>query len=155
VFETRHAMNMSRRKRGAMLIDAILAIYLVAIAALVLSATLGGAIVSRGLADQRTKATCVANRQIEAIKSLGYPNLNFASLQFYGLADASTSATTCTFTTCGTTWDRVSTILPQGTGTITITDVTTTVKKVVVTVTWLSRTGNRTVSVSTEIGRLT
>ena len=148
-------MSMSRRKRGAMLIDAILAIYLVAVVALVLSATLAGAVVSRGLADQRTKATCIANRQLEAIKGLGYENLSFASLQFYGLADTSTSSTTCTFTTCGATSEKVSTILPQGTGTTTITDVTATVKKIVINVRWLSKTGNRTVTVSTEIGKLT
>jgi hypothetical protein len=147
-------MNILRRKRGATMMDAILAIYMVAIVALVFSATIGAAVVGRGLADERTKATCIASRQLEAIKSVGYSNLTFASLQFYGLADASISPTKCSFTTCGTTSERVSSILRQGTGTIEMVDVTSTVKRVTVTVTWQSKTGQRTVSVSTEIGKL-
>lgn len=147
-------MKILRQKRAAMLVDAILAIYLVAIVALVFSATLGAAVVSRAMADERTKATCIASRQLEAIKSIGYSNLNYTSLQFYGLANSSTDANTFSFTNCGTTSERVSTILPNGTGRITFADETSTVKTVTVSVTWHAKTGNRTISVSTEVGKL-
>lgn len=151
----KHYVLTLRGKRGAMLMDAIIAIYLLLVVALVLSVMLAGSAVSRRLADERTKATCIANRELEAVKSLGYQNLTFTSLQFYGLTDTSTSSTVSTFTTCGAPSDRVSTILSHGTGTITITDVTATVRRVVVTVTWLSKFGNHSVSVSTEVGKLT
>ena len=142
------------RRRGAMFIDALLGVYIVAIAAILFAATMGVAVVSRAKADERTKAVAIVDRQLESIQNLGYGNLSYTSLTWYDLIDSQPTQSPFSFADVGTSADRVSTVLPGGTGTVSITDLSSTVRKVTVTVSWISRTGNHSVSASTELANL-
>jgi len=138
-----------------MFLDVMVGIFLLAVVALVYSATIGAAVVSRAKADERTKASAIINRHIESCRNLGYGNLNYSSLVYYNLIDSTPTSAPYSFTNAGpTASDRVSAILRDGQGTINITDPTTTIRRITVTVTWTSRTGSQTASASTEIAKL-
>ncbi|MFQ3549496.1 MAG: hypothetical protein SNJ70_07060 [Armatimonadota bacterium] len=147
--------------KGAIFIDVMLGIYIIAVAGLVYAATLGAAVVSRGKADQHTKAAAIVQRQLESLKAVGYGNLNYNSLVHYDLIDTSSNSSPYSFTNAENSSKSVSDILPNGRGTITITDLPpklsnmeSTLRRVDVTVTWDSRTGTQTVTASTTIAKL-
>jgi len=132
----------------------MLGIYILAILGLMFAATTMAAVMSRSMADERTKATSIVNRQLESIKAVGYGNLTFTSLYYYGLIQSSPTISPFSFTNVGSTTDRVSALLPSGTGTVAVTDASTTMRLVTVTVSWESRTGTRTVTASTNLAKL-
>jgi len=147
-------MRLLRRKHGAIFIDVMLAIYILAILGLTFAATMSAAVVSRVMADERTKATTIVNRQLESIKTVGYGGLTYSGLVYYGLIESTPVSTPFKFTNIGTSTDRVSALLEGGVGTVAVTDLTTTVRQVTVTVSWTSRTGTQSVSASTKLAKM-
>lgn len=146
---------LRRRKRGAMLIDAMIGIYILAIVGLIYAATLSAAAISRAMADEHTKAVALVSRQLESIKNVGYANLTYDSLYYYKLIDASPNASPYSITNTGLQpSDRVCNILKSGTGTVKIDDVTASLRKVTVKVSWVSRGSTRSVSASTQLASL-
>ena len=116
-------MRLLRKRNGTIFIDVMLGIYILAIVGFMFAATLATAAVSRSMADERTKATTIVNRQLESIKNVGYGNLTYSSLVFYGLISSSTTTSPYSFSNVGSSNNRVSNMLPGGTGTVTISDV--------------------------------
>ena len=147
-------MALLRRKNGAILIDAMLGIYLLAILGLMFAATTMAAVSACTSADQRTKATMIVNRELESLKTLGYGEMTYNGLYFYGIISQNPTSQHYEFANIGSATDRVSAVLPSGKGFITIFDVSATVRQVTVTVTWTSRTGDRSVSASTKLAEL-
>ena len=147
-------MRVLKCNKGTMLIDVMVGVYILAIVGLIYAATVGVSSVSRAKADQLTKAAAIANREMESIKNLGYGNATYAGLSFYGLIDATPTASPFAFNNVGTATDRVGSILPGGTATVAISDVSGTVRRIVVTVTWRSVKQTRTAVVSSEIANL-
>jgi len=148
------SVKLRGRTRGAIFVDAMLGIYILALLGLMFAATTMAALVSRTMADERTKATSIVNRQLESIKAIGYGNLTYSALYYYGLIESSPTSSPFSFTSAGSTTDRVSELLPSGTGTVAVTDASSTMRLVTVTVNWDSRTGTRTVSASTNLAKL-
>jgi hypothetical protein len=147
-------MLRRRRDRGSVLLDAMFGMFILVIAALVYSGTMGMAAVSRAKADEFTKATSIVNRELESIKNLGYDNLTHDALAYYSLISPTPGASPYSFTSVGDTNDRISTLLRNGVGTVAVTDESGTLRKVVVTVSWTARTGAESATASTELARL-
>ena len=147
-------MLRRRPDRGTVLLDAMIGMFILVIAALIYSGTMGVAAVSRAKSDEFAKATSIVNRELESIKNLGYDNLTHDALAYYSLISATPATSPYSFTSVGATNDRIDTLLTSGTGTVAVTDESGTLRKVVVTVTWTSRTGARSVSASTELAQL-
>ena len=79
----------------------------------------------------------------------------YSGLTFYGLIDTNPTVQPYGFNTVGVNGDRVGGVLPNGTGTVSITDVSTTLRQVTVTVTWRSVRKTRSVVISWELATLT
>ena len=77
-----------KRQGGFSLIEVLFAIFLSAMCAMVLAAGMPIANSSRARADAYNKATGLAQKQIEAIRTLGYPNATASQLASVGLIDA-------------------------------------------------------------------
>ncbi len=147
--------TLLRGRRGVMLIDAMIGVMMLALVAMIFAAALNGAALSRGMADGQTKAVIILGRQMESIRNVGYANLNYTSLLYYGLIDGSSTTSPYSFTNAGQVIsDQVSNILKDGAGTVQITDVTDTIRQVTVTVSWSSHTGTRSVSATTQLASL-
>jgi len=141
-------------KRGVIFIDAMMGILLLTVLVFSVTATMRVAFLSRTMADQHTKAAILISRELESVRSLGYGNTSYTGLLFYGLIDSSSTQTSMTFTTIGGTGDRINTQLPSGTGSIIITDSSSTVKKVTVTINWAQNGRSHSDSASTLLAKL-
>ena len=109
--------TLLRGRRGVMLIDAMIGIIMLALVAMIFAAALNGAALSRGMADGQTKAVIILGRQMESIRNVGYANLNYTSLLYYGLIDGSSTTSPYSFTNAGQVIsDQVSNILKDGAG---------------------------------------
>ena len=134
-----HAMA---RKRAFSLIEVLLAIFLVALSALLVGATMPVASVSRAKANFQDKAMGMAQKQLEAIRGLGYSNASPTQLFSYGLIDSTSAiaANTYSFTNSdSTSLDNPSRILPSGSGKVMIEQVDLDLRRVTVTVSWSDR----------------
>ena len=147
-------MLRGRPDKGSVLLDAMIGMFILVVAALIYSATMAMSAVSRAKADEFTKATSIVNRELESIKNLGYDNLTHDALAYYSLISATPATSPYSFTSVGATNDRIGTLLRDGTGTVAVTDESGTLRKVVVTLNWTSRTGARSVIASTELAQL-
>ena len=85
------------RKSGVTLIEVLFAMFLVVACALIVAATMPIADIARGKADLMSKATGMAQKQLEAIRGVGYANINAPALAAAGLIDSTTPITTSTY----------------------------------------------------------
>lgn len=137
-----------------MLLDAVIALSIFVVAMLAYTGTICTSAMTCARANQRTKATQIIERQLEAIKSLGYGNASYTGLLFYNMIDSSPNASPYSFTSIGSTADKITSILPGGTGQLTIVDTNAYTRTITATVSWPSRQGQRTMSMSTQLAQL-
>lgn len=149
--------NSSRKRSGFTLIEVLFAIFLVATAAGIVIATLPIANNSRGRADMQNKAVGLAQKELEAIRGMGYANAAASQLVTYGLIDSATptTGTTYSFTNSDSAaFDNPARLLPSGQGSVTITQSDIDLKQVTVTVTWVERGVTRSFTTGTLIANL-
>ncbi len=91
---------------------------------------------------------------MESIKNLGYGSATYSGLTYYKLIDTNPGTQPYGFDTIGATGDRVGDILPSGTGAVSISDISNTMRQVTVTVTWRSVKRTRSVVISSELANL-
>lgn len=82
-------MTVRQRRSGHTLVELLYAIFLVGCCAAVLATGMPTAKASQTRADMENKATSVAQKQLEAVKAAGYPNLSGPQLHLLGLLDSS------------------------------------------------------------------
>jgi hypothetical protein len=70
------------------------------------------------------------------------------------LIDQSSGASPYSFTNVGAAGSKVSDMLPQGTGSVAISDESVTVRDITVTVQWVGRTGAHSYSIVTKLAVL-
>lgn len=150
-------MQRIRRRKGASLIEMLFAVFMVAICAAIMASTMPMASSGRKRADTQNKAVGLAQKQLEALRGIGYANLTGTQMNTYGLIDSATPVATNTWSftnSDGATNDNVSGVLPGGTGTVEVTQVGLDLRQIVVTVRWNSRTGQREVRLGTLVANL-
>lgn len=153
---------MTKRKKisGFTLVDAMFGIFLLAIAAAIVSATTPIASVSRVKSDQLNRAAGAAEKEIEAIRNAGYANCSASQLATLNILDNANPVTgttdTFTFTNVDAgVSDSLATILPSGTGTVRIEQADLDLRRVTVTVTWKERgVTTRTYTLGTLLANL-
>jgi hypothetical protein len=128
----------------------MLAIFLMTASIAVVAATMPISTISRGKSDLYNKAQNLAQKELERVRALGYPNATAALLLQNSLIDSDTPTTGTTYS-----WTNVdaglnhspATVLPSGTGSLTIDQVDNDLRRITVTVTYSDR--GKTLSYST------
>lgn len=127
-----------RSRRGAGLIDLIVTVFLLGTTGAIFSAAFPTSISASRQAQEYKMATAIAERKMEQLRSLPYESLNRPLLASAGVIDTADSGS-FTFTSV----DNVASQLASGTGTLTITDVASGVKRVRISVSWLSKSDSQ------------
>lgn len=147
----------ARRTRAFSLAEVLIAVFMVALCAIMVAATMPTANRSRQKADGTSKAVGLAQKQIEAIRGLGYANVTPSQLATYGLIDSTSAieANTYAFTNSDSArLDDPALILPSGTGKVKIEQPDNELRRVTVTVGWNDRGRARTFTLGTLVANL-
>ena len=145
------------RRRGFSLIEVLIAIFLVVTCMMIVVATMPIATASRTKADLVSRATGLAQKQIEALRGVSYPNLTPTQMLTYGLIDSTTPVATNTYSFTNADAlanDSPAVILPNGTGQVTIEQLDFDLRRVTVSVTYNDRGTTRTVRLGTLVANL-
>ncbi|MFN3682691.1 MAG: hypothetical protein ACK41F_02020 [Fimbriimonadaceae bacterium] len=146
-----------RRKGAFSLIEVLMASFLAALCAAVLAASIPTATQSRLKASYTSLALSLAQKEIEAIRTRGYPNVSGAQLAALGLLDSASpvSANTFSFTNVDQPlFDSPADLLPNGRGFVTIEQADLDLRRVVVTVEWSENGRLRSLSLGTLVANL-
>jgi len=127
--------------------------FLLGTVAMIFGSAFPMAMMARRAASERSQATSIALKQIEGLRAIGYKNLTYTSLKGLGWISASPTSSPFSFTSVDqSSGDSVAALLPQGTGTISVADLSTDLRQVTVTVSWRDRRNvQQQVSLSTFI----
>ncbi|HEY3782544.1 MAG TPA: prepilin-type N-terminal cleavage/methylation domain-containing protein [Fimbriimonadaceae bacterium] len=129
-----------RKKRGFTLIEVLFAIFLVVICAFIVAATMPISNASQSKASDLDKAMGLAQKQLEAIRGQGFPNVNPTQLATVGLIDSTNQISTNTYSFTNSdnaNFDNPGTVLAQGAGSVKIEQLNLNLIRVTVTVSWL------------------
>lgn len=146
-----------RLHKASTLLEVLFAVFLVAVCATILAASMPTASRSQKVADLNNKATNLGQKELEAIRSLGYANLTPSQLLAAQLIDSATPTATNTYAftnTDGGVNDSVAQRLPAGTATVTIEQVDIDLRRVTVTVNYIYRGSARSVRLGTLVANL-
>lgn len=139
------------------MIETLIALFVAVSCAAIVGATMPAATASRARADLSNRAVGVAQKELESIRSVGYPNVTPAALLSRGYIDSVTPVTTNTYSftnSDGAQTDSVAQLLPSGTGTVKIEDVEAELRRVTVTVSWVDRGITKTYVVGTLVANI-
>lgn len=136
--------------------ETLFAIFIVALTALIMSAALPIGHKSRKKADLRTKAAEIAQREMEQVRALGYPNITADALLSHGAIDnINASADGYPFTNVDNAkGDAIGTVLPSGTGHVALSQIALDLRSVTITVKWVEDGKNRQIKMASIIGNL-
>ena len=113
--------------------------------------------VSRNKANYLNKAANFAQKEIELMKALGYPNLNATQLYANDLIDGTSPVATNTYS-CNNTdsavGDKISSLLPNGTGTVLIEQVDIELVRLTVTLRWTEKGRSRSYTVASLVANI-
>lgn len=146
-----------KRKRGSTLIESLFAVFLVLSAATVVLVTMPMGTTSRAIADLNNKAMGLAQKEIEAIRSLGYANATASQLYSFALIDSTSPIATNTYSFTNAdsaSRDNPARILPSGTGSVKIEQIDLDLRRITVTITYSDRGNTKSVSVGTLIANI-
>lgn len=150
-------VRIQRHRRGHTLMEALFAAMLVVVCALIFAATMPTANNSRAKADLNNIATSLAQKQAEAIKAQGYANATPTQLLTLGLIDSTTPTSTDTYAFTNSdnaALDNPARVLPQGRGFVTVTQVDTDLRRIIILVQWSDRGQTRSMQLGTLIANL-
>lgn len=145
------------RTRGFSLVEVLFGIFLAGLCAMVLASTMPVANNARGMANNQNNALSIAQKQMEALRSAGYPNLTPDRLFAVGLIDSSTAVSTNTYSFTNVDSGRVDSPalrLPSGVGRLRVEQVGLDLRRVTVILSWQERGRTRTISVGTMVANL-
>lgn len=136
-----------RNCHGAGMVDAMIALLLLAMAGLIFSATYPSGFSAVRQARETKKAVALAQQKLEQVKSLGYESITYTSLRALNAVDISPTSSPYEFTSV----DDLTSSLASATGTLTVVDDTASVKRVTVVINWDGGKVDRSVTMRTLI----
>ena len=138
-----------RTQRGTTLLDAMLALFLMSMAAVIFTACFPSGISALRQGGETRRAVEITRRKLEQVRNLPFESLTYDNLRIRGAVDTSPTTSPYSFTSV----DSLSESLAGATGTMTITSVTGTqyVKQIQVTVNWEIDGTAHTVSLKTYV----
>jgi hypothetical protein len=125
-------MNTLRSKRGVSLVDMMVTVFLLATAGVIFAASFPTGYACSRKAQEYKLATAIAQRKMEQLRATNYESLTQLLMQSAGTIDAEPTDSPYSFTSV----DSVAGQLTQGTGTVEIADMTSSLRQVAVTVSW-------------------
>lgn len=136
-------------RRGSTLVDAVVTLMLTALVGLMFAALYPAATSCSRQAQEYKTATALAQRKVEQIRSFRYEVLTPSVLFANGVIDSADGDSPYSFTSV----DGVASELAQGSGVVDITDAESDLKRVTVTVSWVSssRSVPRSVRLTTYV----
>ncbi len=151
-------MMTPRKTQSAFtLIEVLFAFGLLTVSALIVAATMPVATTSRVKANLQYKAMGLAQKQLEAIRGLGYANATVSQLYTFGLIDSATAVSTNTYSFSNgdsAARDNPSRILPTGSGTVKVEQADLDLRKITIVVNWKDRGVDKSYSLGTLIANL-
>lgn len=127
--------KLKRSRRGIGLIDAILTLFLLGVAGVVLTATFPTCFKAGKQAQQYKIATVIAQKEMERLRAMNYQSLQYTQLHLAEAVDTGSQSSPYSFTTADQ-YNKVSDKLPGGTGTLYISDTSSNTKEAKVVVSW-------------------
>lgn len=146
-----------RHRLAFTLIEVLFAVFLVGVSASIVVVTMPSAAQSRIKADLNNKATSLAQKQLEAIRGMGYANVTASQLSALGLIDSTTPIDTNTYSFTNVDsakLDNPSLILPSGQGRVKVEQADIDLRRVTVTVQWNDRGTVRNITLGTLVANL-
>lgn len=146
-----------KRKCGATLIESLFAVFLVFSAASVVLSTMPIGTNARTISELKQRAMGLAQKELEAIRGLGYANATATQLYSFGFIDSTTPVTDSTYSFTNVdnaARDNPARILPTGTGTVKLEQTDIDLRRVTVTVSYVERGTPKSVTVGTLIANL-
>jgi Tfp pilus assembly protein PilV len=144
-----------RRKRGAALVDALIASALLVMGSLAYFALVPVTLRSQKISQEQSTAVQIGNRIVEHLLLLKPSNLNATNLHALSLIDTGQTASPYSITNLplddGWTYSPAK-VLPSGTGTMTITSVGSTSKLIKIEISWMGPNGMMTYTTGTALG---
>ena len=129
---------MIRSQRGSTLFEVMFAVVLLGVAGVVFAASFPTGFSSIRQSSEYTTATAVAEKKAEQVRALDYASINYANLISLGILDPEPDALgSYKFTAV----ESLISVLPTGTGTMTIATDAHSVKNVTITIQWGSTVG--------------
>jgi type II secretory pathway pseudopilin PulG len=141
-----------RRRKGFTLLEAVLAIFVLAATATVFFAMLPTAVKTGKMVGNHQQAASLVQHKIDQLRGIGYGRLTYNEMRDAGVIDSDAIASPFTFETV----DGLDAIFVEPNATIAIEDFSTEVKQVTVTLTWTgshAQQGNGTLTARALIGK--
>lgn len=146
-------MRMRRvRSRGFTWVEILAAIFVIGISAIIFGAVFPMAAKTQTMAANHQQALGIVQHKIDQLRAVGYGRLTYTELKNAGIIDSTPSTAPFRFNTV----DELSTLYTTAVGTISVTDFSTTIRQVTVTLTWSNsarRPGNGTISLSALVAK--
>ena len=153
-------MSRSRRiskQQAFSLVEVLFGIFLAGLCATVLAATMPVANNSRQKANYQNVALSIAQKQMESLRSLGYPNLTSERLLSTGVIDSSTPVATNTYSFTNIdagAYDSPSLKLPSGQGRLIVEQVGIDLRRVTIQLTWTEAGRQKSIQIGTLVANL-
>lgn len=135
---------MKKSTRGSMLIDLMVTVFLLGIVGIVFSATFPTGLACSRKAQNYKIATAFAQKKMEQIRSMNYESLTHPCLFANEVIDATPTGSPFAFTQV----EGLPEQLLDGIGSLSVVDVSTSLKRVQITVTWKDKYGTPTRSIT-------
>jgi type II secretory pathway pseudopilin PulG len=146
-----HSLS-GRKRRGNTFIELMFAMALVIAGGLIFAALVPPAVKTERMMSNYQQATSILQHKVDQLKGVGWGRLTYTELTDAGIIDSSPGSSPYSFATV----DNLTGYYRAATGTIAVSDFSSSIKQVVVTVTWTgskARQGNGSLSVTTLIAR--
>jgi Tfp pilus assembly protein PilV len=137
-------MTRLKNKRGSMLMDVMVTVLLLSIAGVMFSASFPSGIACTRKAQNYKIALAIAQKKMEQLRGSGYASLTRDGLMANQFIDSSPTSSPYSFTQR----EAVASKLPQGTGSLAISDYSSIVRRVEIKISWRDKSGVRTITLS-------
>lgn len=140
------------RNRGFTWIEVLISVFVIGITAAVYGSLVPMSIKTQTMAANHQQALGIVQHKVDQLRAVGYGRLTFTELKDAGIIDTTPTASPFRFDTV----DNLDSLYISSIGTITVTDFSTTIRQVTVTLTWSGsgrRQGNGTLSLSALVAK--